>query len=328
VLIAASAAQSQPNQELPARLLREAPKKWEEYRARARKMQGEYTMTFTTIQPNAAKTVRTDTFQQNATSAVIVWGHTKLLNGDPLKVNMKSTVWGQNPLYSFQLTREDPGKPWVGAALDIGNKKPLLLGPIIDRAVWSVTPQFRANLLKPIAEVLSENGFLIQQVSPVDAEGGKLVRLDFVYKERVDSEIRTRTGWVTMDPAQYWHITEANINTMSKDFEGQYHVKYEFTRGKGDLPIIKRSIDKVEGNAIRGGQQLRNSLVEWVIREDDMVPDANFKLSAFGLPEPMEMTEASTSRSYLWCYGLALGLFSVAGICKFLNKRGFISAAT
>jgi hypothetical protein len=326
LLIPASAVEAQPGKDLKVALLTEAPKKWNEYRARARKMQGMYTLTHSTTQPDVSKTVRTDSFQQNATSAVLVWGHTQLLNGNPKKVSTHSTVWGQNPAYAFQLMRDDAGKPWVGAALELGNKKPLLLGPIIDKVVWSVTPQFRAGLLKPLPEALSDKEFIAKKVSLAEVDGVKLVRLDFEYKEADGSNVNSHAGWVIMDPNQYWHMTEAVIKTESKQFTGQYEVKFEFGRGKGDLPLIKRSSDKVEGIAT-GSQQLRSNVVEWMIREDDAVPDANFRLSAFGLPEPMAMTEAGASRAYLWFYAIALGFFSVAGLCQFLRKRGLIGDA-
>src|SRR5207253_8101896 len=115
-----------------------------------------------------------------------------------------------------------------------------------------------------------------------------LVRLEFQYKESVSDAIHTTSGWMTLDPEQYWQATESDVERKTKQSSGGYHVKYEFTKLEGDFPVIRRSTAQSQGFDAGGRQHLLRMTVEWNCREDAAVPEREFKLSAFGLAEPMQ----------------------------------------
>lgn len=290
-LLCQTIASAQGDEDLKAILLRDAPKKWKEYRAIARKLQGHITLTVIQSEPSVMRLTRIDSFKQNGTSAIATHGLSNVIEGNPAEVPKGEHTYGQNPKYSFDLARDGPAKNWVVAELVSGNGKFLKRfedKPVVDYALSFATPQFQAGFGKPVAELLTDKAFRVKGVRRVEVGGKKLVRVEFEHKttSKADSRVRSRVGWMTLDPERYWHMTEVVEHFTGPNYQFRNHSKYEVRDTKGGYPVIKR-LESARNSTEAGDRKRASSAVfEWTLHEADSVPEREFKLSAFGLPEP------------------------------------------
>jgi hypothetical protein len=311
--------------DLRAELMRDLPKEWEKYKARARNLQVEAVLSSSATAPQVLRMVRTDVLKQANGSAICIWGHTDVLEGDPGRASTDK-VWGQNPAYSFELSRPNPGKNWAASQIEIGNNRYLgtLDRSIVDFVFGLVTGQFRIQDSIPMAEALQKKEFAIRKVSDAQVGGRRLVKLEFDWDKTKSIPAMKLSGWVNLDPNSYWHICGARYDVARKGFDDTREIEYEYAKLKDGLPVVKRSTIKSDGKDDQGRKYVSTLVVDWTVREQEKVAEREFKLSAFGLPEPMEREEAGARPYHLWLFAAALGFFCLAGACQSLKNRGLL----
>jgi hypothetical protein len=90
--------------------------------------------------------------------------------------------------------------------------------------------------------------------------------------------------------------------------------RFDYKAGQMGFPVLTR-IEFDTGNSGEGKMQIK-VIREFQLMERDGIPESEFTLSAFGLPEPVELQgPRSQTRWYLWagvagilCLALGAGL--------------------
>jgi hypothetical protein len=170
----------------------------------------------------------------------------------------------------------------------------------------------------PLTDWVKKPGF-ITKVGEAVRDGRKLVRVDFEFTEKLDSKDYKVPGWMLLDPDHFSCIIEYQLDypEHEQDVFNVLHVANEVTTGAQGLPILKRVTFKDSSSKPRGTEVgFREVVYEYDFHESANVPDDEFTLSAFGLPEPQGVVWEKPSRWYLWFFGFAV-LFLAGGAALF-----------
>jgi hypothetical protein len=212
-------------------------------------------------------------------------------------------VDGENSEYAFTLIRKSDSKPWViqnvekrdGVSTEVWNSRKE------ECQYLSLTP-----LGPPLPFVFLSKGFRCVRVEPESMNGEELVRLTFTYVLRDASLLKG--GWVVLDPSQDWMIRRGEIEVgLGEKVEGtaKWTLQYDYKEGSNHHPLMTRSV--VKGKFWQKGRLVveKEYLHDLDMRERPSIPESEFTLSAYGLPEPHWARPKKTRRPwYLW---LAVG---------------------
>jgi hypothetical protein len=244
---------------------------------------------------------------------------------DPEGKEVSARAQGSNPAYSFVVTRDSEQSPWllkgVGPIQATQPTHPFVLAGrggflMYLRLAWCI-----AEI--PLADLVKTQGFTIKRVSAVNENGRQLAVLDFDYTptagppaESVAPQDRSslmviRRGQIYCDPDRFWAIQRYEIRGI-----GGITVKGSITHrdGPDGVPVV-RSVVHALDNSQNGSQTVR---IDFEPVAFHPVPEREFTLSAFGLPEPLSRSPGAELPSWAFFIG-AGGLFLAAA--AYLHRR-------
>ena len=218
-------------------------------------------------------------------------------------------VSGENSQYSFQLTRDQDSKPWVIRALERktgsepGNHAAVVglsLGP----------PQ------KDVPSLVQSPHFQLLALDSENEDTAKLIRVTFSYSGGGKDPLRN--GWMLLDPNHDWVVRKTRVNLAAEGMDTEFTVQYDYKDGSDHHPIITKSLVRSTTKAIDRLVSGLEVAAEFDLHEQEVVPEKEFMLSAFGLPEP---GSRGTTRWYLWLGGLGM-LCLALGLIVARLRRG------
>jgi hypothetical protein len=118
-----------------------------------------------------------------------------------------------------------------------------------------------------------------------EAGGGGSIKVEFDYEPRDPGpNDYVRSGWVVLDPSRYWLVRKAEVKVRYCDAGGVNAITNEIDDKVMPFPVVTRQVQK---ESVTDGKR---SVVNKVVHECELHPvekdDAQYTLSAFGLPEP------------------------------------------
>jgi hypothetical protein len=175
---------------------------------------------------------------------------------------------------------------------------------------------------KSMRDRIKSTEFQIKQVTPVKDEGHEWVRVDYDWVPAANDDVRQResTAHVTLDPANHWIVREYEIGLQS----ATVRATLEYGDEIGDPPRYKKRREVMSGDKWEnGGPWEVSRTVDFQRLENRTVPEGEFKLSFYGLPEPDLSTLGTTGRlSYTFWVFFILGI--VACFAGLLIRRKII----
>jgi hypothetical protein len=146
-----------------------------------------------------------------------------------------------------------------------------------------------------LPEMIREEHFHLKEVHPLRRGDEELARLEFDYRPARIENNPERGGWAVLDPARYWIVREFEVEgewpDLYKDGKPTFLSKGTIARevysreSTAGWPIPVRSVYRQQGIGPTGPADLRATTEhEW--REQQDIPEAEFALTAFGIPEP------------------------------------------
>jgi hypothetical protein len=233
-----------------------------------------------------------------------------------------SYVRGINPRYEFHLKKSFGGTGWLlsGWRL-VGEEKPDYRTPVTYAPAILSPFQHLAFGGHPLDEVVVAPGWKVTSIQPSPADAAQ-TRVAFTYSfiEPTASRAAHRyTGWFDLDPAAGWCIRrsdyqfhlEVNKSQLDKHFACDNHYRLSNDR----VPVLTSV--RCEDNDVKpdgGFHNPQRRVFQFDTRYQDEVPDIEFTLTAFGLPEPVGVEPPSKAPPrYVWwlvgagaCAALAL----------------------
>lgn len=277
----------------------EAPKAWEKYATRAKRLQGKWTLTERKVGFAEAISEERGEFKQREGCSLFI-GQFIREGGKP---SLEGELTAVNPYYSFRLRRSAPEGAWSIGRVGHG---PLTPSSREDpsRAVESIlkTPYTFSSIVSTLAVSLADPGFSIDKVTFFDYEGDRLHKVEFRYSPLEDAARRPlRRGWVLLDPKRYWVMRAFEATAKWGENDTNYVASFQYHDTRGGFPILKQV-------SVRRKIPSKNREFEttqtYELEERD-VAETEFRLSAFGFREPPGVPIPAGTRWYLWFMGIA-----------------------
>lgn len=252
------------------------------------------------------------TIKQNKTSSLVIKKvtGTTTTKGKPERMD-KEEVFGANSKYSFHLTRQNEG--WLMAKWD--SNRLATYSP----AERSVDTMVSMHILshfdlvdEPLLIVVNNPTFVIKRAHPIDEE--RRLKVEFTYTSKWRGIDLSKSGWVVVEPALWWCVRELRMNHINGIMESKYEVNAN--ANESGLPILKG-----RRSYFHTPHDFKQHFVETCdIHEDTNVPDREFTLSTFGLPEPQGIVWPRDTDRWLW-FGLIVAGAVLITLGRFLWRR-------
>jgi hypothetical protein len=228
------------------------------------------------------------------------------------------SVTGENSEYRFTLVRSSEARPWVikevkkkaDNSLEIWNKRKTLLADLVLAPRTPILPQ-----------VFQSRGFKCISVTPEPTNGEQLVRLTFTFSP--EGRNRLTGGWLVLDPSHYWVIRRGEVDLDIGDQKkgaAKWTIEREYKDGSDHHPIIAR--DVLKGKIWENGSLISEQeyLVDNDLHERASIPESEFRLSAYGLPEPL-WAQPKKTHWYFWLGLAGILCLMLGATVAWLKKR-------
>jgi hypothetical protein len=156
-------------------------------------------------------------------------------------------------------------------------------------------------------------GFSVESVQSVNRESRELVEVRFACA-KPETSYWIRSGVLTLDPNRLWAVEQYQFDAVNgKGGEEKVSQKVVFRATPEDLPFVERA----ERTASFPGGRVETTTL-FTRFEQRVIPDHEFTLSAFGLPE---LNPPSIWRSiWLWFVLVAAGVVCIVAAI-FVRRR-------
>ncbi|MBI2804589.1 MAG: hypothetical protein HYX68_06345 [Planctomycetes bacterium] len=277
---------------------REAPKTWQKYAERARRLQGKWTSTTRSITQKEVISHEWGEFKQRDGCYLFV-GQSQ---GEGQKRDVRGELSAVNPYYAFQFRRSARNDPWLITGFGAN---------LWERGSYS-DPQFQVESLlhRPYkfggalpegSMTLLDQGFVIKKVVPLQRDGEQLVQVDFrcSFADRASSR-GLHSGSVVLDPQRNWVMRSFTAKAKWGDVEINYVVALAYAETRDRFPLLKKI---TADRRVTGTNRHFLQTSEYDLEEKD-VPESEFRVSAFGFREPLGVPPPGLTRWYLWFLGI------------------------
>jgi hypothetical protein len=171
-----------------------------------------------------------------------------------------------------------------------------------------------------LPDLLREPGFTITSLLPE----GEFMKITFQHLPapgKLPAQQSPEEGWVLLAPKQYWCVREFELIEKHPKATKTIQSVQEVTPGD-DIPLRRRSTDRYTSRIHESGRVLSSEFVINSQYEKRKAPESEFRLSAFGLPEPVETTpQKKTVPIYIWFLVAAASSAVFAAVFRYLARR-------
>lgn len=293
----------------------EAPKHWNTYLDFAkRRLQGDISYKHFEV-VNGSKRLYSEgtaSYRQNDGCASVVY--TGLSRQDK-----EGQVLAQNRRYAFELSRRAPSSGWL--LTKIGTDSP-------DYQTVDTTPIARtvreavcAHFLvfdRWLPDWIKDPRFVVKEATSVDNGGHHLVQVDFGYQPRDSKESQISGGRLLFDPERSWVLREYAVTMLRGTKTVTSSVNFQHVSAADNRPIILKVVRVDKSPQI--GEPSGEINLEYALQERE-VSDADFSLSAYGLPEPIGATVEKQVPVFVWILAASVACALIAIGCRYLGRR-------
>jgi hypothetical protein len=286
----------------------EAPGKWASYETLASRLQGKVSITKIDRAAGGRVLDRKEwELKQRPPCALYV-----SQNHEPAR-DGKAVV--ANSSYAFILGRISPNSPWVLTNLQTDIKDGVTVDtPAPNDRVLRAVCHHLTIFNRFIPDLVKQQEFHLGNIA-VESHGGEgLVKVEFDYRPKDTQNNPIRSGWMLLDPEHYWTLREYKVRAEWPDANGTIAANVACTIDDTGFPILKR----YNRHHIATSSKVDHEyLYDYDLAAEKRVPEHEFTLSAFGLPEPEGVRRL---HAFLWvtgagalCLALSIVLRRVVG---------------
>lgn len=218
-----------------------------------------------------------------------------------------------NHRYTADLRTSKGGDGWVLSELKQGPKDVAKrLGQEVP-CQWMTVGNVRLN------EWLEEAAFIFTRIENRPQPPTGVLRAYFAYNgSRGGWPDGIKSGYIDFDPTRSYRPMCYQYDIKAEDYEGTMRGLLEYDNAAG-IPVLKLMLAEEQHRSKRKGLIFGKEIHSFSnVQYNGAVRDEEFRLSAYGLPEPQGVLWETSSRWYLWFIALALVCLAVGG---FLWRR-------
>ena len=181
-----------------------------------------------------------------------------------------------------------------------------------------------------LSNLVGQSSFRIDKISQVIDDGHNLIKIDYHVLLNQDNKFYDIDGSLFLDQNYYYCLRKQIFNEniyyyvdsrKSKKLmrSVKWHIDYNISIIMENYPVIDSVNIKMLGKRIDVsnsgiGNSINYEIKRWYKCEIDRhVPDSEFTLSAFGLPEPVGVEWGRKTPVYVWLF-LAAGVLGVLAL--------------
>jgi hypothetical protein len=283
-----------------ARVKTEGRAAYEKYKAASKRLEAEYEVRSDKA-PGPAGTIpfRPQTWRDRVIrlgdNAIIE--RVRILDDAPTKPQIHLQC--DNSDYHFSLVKAREAAPYALGEYTPGKRRSPNTEGFHDEVFWT--------LHRVLAALDGDNTHTLRALRFDDTKG--LLRIDYSFGKVTD----IWQNQLYVDPSHYWRVVELRSETSRGSSTQQW--TYGVTVGGLEFPTEKTFL--TTSKVAEGPPNIATTIRLISLKETDKTP-ADFRLSAFGLPEPRGVAPLKSSRWYLWF--IAAGVVSLA-VGAFLWRR-------
>ena len=239
-------------------------------------------------------------------------------------------MYALNPSYIFSLRRKSADSPWV--LTDMTKKQPgvefrLPQNRYQDEIGWGVQCVLTTAGWSQLADLVRLPSFHVTRTALVRQDAAELVQIEFDNRHPVGQGRfePAQSGTLLLDPERSWCVRGYEIhgefvNSLSVCRSDVITVR---DSSVPHLPLPVHIAYSSTSKATAGssaGQTITSSLdAQYDLDEPHPLPDSDFTLAAFGLPEP----EGPATRPWwsLWAVGASLACIAAAVVWWWFLRR-------
>ena len=201
----------------------------------------------------------------------------------------------------------------------------------------ATSPHFCWQWMK-LSNLVEQSSFRVDKISQVIDDGHSLMKVDYHVLLDQDNKFYDIDGTLFLDQDYYYclrkHISNENIyyfvdSRKSKKLARSviWHIDYQISSLMENYPIVDSMTIKMSGKRIDLARSGMESSINYEIRRwykceiNRHVPDSEFTLSAFGLPEPVGVEWERRTPVYVWLLLAAGVLGLLALVLRWLAHR-------
>jgi hypothetical protein len=241
------------------------------------------------------------------------------------------TCKANNSEYAFDLSKDNTGEQWRLREVRVSVSPTTQVGEV-DGFGSNFAAYFSPYCLGDsvlVYHLLRRPGFTAVKSEPISDRKMDLLKIWFRVVPDENSEKERGTipiegdGWLLFEPKCYWrlHAAEVPYNTSNEALAkiakpSKQFMRFEYTMAEQDYPLLK----ELEVTNFPYGEDKPDFRIVTTYTLVKRVPDeAEFRLSAFGLPEPIakEITPW-WARGYVW---LSLAAIACFVACFHIRRR-------
>jgi hypothetical protein len=316
---------------LKQRFLKEAPLRWEEYARMSGELQGVLSVSYKGTLGDYQADARSE-FKTNGRGKILkVSG--KGSRGGKVE-NEAEEVFAFNPRYAFELRRKSPDSPWVVTNY-LERREDTDLGKVarrIDGYLKAVNLGVRLGpASESLAEVVRKPEFRIGGCRKVQTDGEELVEVAFTYSRKDGPYQQSLSGKLLFDPRRYWCWRSGDMQQTGDIVSGTLKLRGTQSENAGERPPLSR-VWEYDGDwvslkepGVRNRQKIR---WEVTLSQPTSLPaDEEFRLSAFGIREPVGVVWEKPTPTYVWILVAAGVAAALAFGFRYLARRGRAAAS-
>jgi hypothetical protein len=252
------------------------------------------------------------------------------LQVDPFPTNAKVptvTLWGTNTRYTFELKRHRDSTDWAltkfvpqpevipDSWLDESDgANPPSLSTV---ATAFVTRLYTVNGV-PLPELIASSDYAVT-CPKNDDPGTVLVRFQAVEgRPRGGPKPKLGEATVRLAPAENWRVVAADGVQQLRNGQLKFAIKAAARVGPTGMPIPTEVRSTYGAQEAGRGDFNSQDTETYDLTEDPRVPETEFLLPAFGLPEP---SDAPSRSRFGWYLAGAVALAAVAVVSYRLSRR-------
>ena len=317
---------AQDDEALKKRFMDEAPRSWDAFNAHVFELQGRNRVVFK--KQGKETTVMTGEFKEKPGC--------RLLESEDADLENQTTdyqLYGSNPNYIFSLRRKSADSPWV--LTDMTKKQPGVEFQLpqneyqyeIGRGVQSVLTEAGYSQLGDLVRLPN---FHVLHAALINQEGSELAQIEFANRHPVGQGRfePVQSGTVLLDPQRSWcvrgYVIHAEFGNAQEVCRSDVITVRDSSAPHLPLPvhIAKTRTTKATEGTYAGQTITGSSDLQYDLEEPHPLPDSDFRLAAFGLPEPSEPARPLRQRWYMWAITAGLILLVAAmAYSRFLRRK-------
>ncbi len=251
----------------------------------------------------------------------------EVVSGPPLdlkdfRTQTTSSAIGINTKYAFQLVRPKSASGWQLVQMRAHDSPDPLLHSLDLKYHASGSKGLRPYqnaALTPLPELFGHASFKLVGCVPSPSNPG-CVRVTYEARTTLNQPDWVTTGWLDLDPNAAWSIRESNEETKSPTQISTFHTRFTVDLSEG-IPLIRE--EKLEGTRVINGtiRLHRTRDFTFASRIEKDVPEREFTLSAYDLPEPQGVNFAKRTPTYVWLLAGAVGCALAATALRYFFDR-------